>query len=98
MAQTKTEPSKISSLDERRKRLAVANNEPCKETVIDLLEQTIQALKSGKIETNKCILILLEDYETYYFHQSYSAGMEPSEAIALCSLADDDFKQELYGE
>lgn len=98
MAQPKSDPSKITSLEERRTRLAIENNEPCKETVIDLLQQTIQALKSGKINSNKCVLVLLEDTDAYYFHQTFSAGMLPPEAIALCSLADDDFKQELYQE
>lgn len=90
--------TKVPNLEEKRIQIAIENNEPCKETVIDLLEQTIQALKSGKIQTNKCVLILLEDYDTYYLHQAYAAGMIPQESITLCSLAEDDFKQELYGE
>ena len=90
--------SSVASLDKKRIEKAVEENEPCKETVIALLEEIVKGLKEGKDPSNKCVVIMLQDDDNYYFHQIYSAGMLPPEGIALTELAKDDFKELLYGD
>lgn len=90
--------SKVTSMADKKAKDAIENDEPDLANVLDMLKQTTDALKSGKVYANKIAIILLQDDDNYYFHQMYSAGLLPQEGIALCELAKDDFKEAVYAE
>ena len=87
--------TKVVSLEEKRVKKAIEDDEPDVAVVINLLEETVVALKSGKVYANKVVVILVEDNECY-LHTTWTAGMIPHDGIVACSLALDDMKDAVY--